>query len=60
MMRKRGNLWRWLATLGGMLGVGVAIALGFWQLDRATQKQQRHLAMQAQAGLVASSSRLIR
>jgi len=49
MMRKRGNLWRWLATLGGMLGVGVAIALGFWQLDRAAQKQQRHLAMQAQA-----------
>jgi len=41
MMRKRGNLWRWLATLGGMLGVGVAIALGFWQLDRASPTAHR-------------------
>lgn len=40
---------RWLATLAGSLGVGLAIALGCWQLDRAAQKQALQTAITEQA-----------
>lgn len=48
MTRKRDNLRWWLATLGGICGVVLGMALGWWQLDRAAQKKQLHLAAQAQ------------
>lgn len=49
MTRKRGNLRWWIATLCGVCGVLLGIALGLWQLDRAAQKKQLHAAAQAQA-----------
>ncbi len=39
MTRKRGNLRWWIATLCGVCGVLLGIALGLWQLDRAAQKK---------------------
>ena len=49
MPHKRDNLWWWVATAVGGLGVCVGVALGMWQLDRAAQKSQLQQAMQAQA-----------
>lgn len=49
MTRKRDNLRWWIATLCGVGGVLLGIALGLWQLDRAAQKKQLHTAAQAQA-----------
>lgn len=49
MTHKRGNLRWWLATLVGSLGVCVGIALGCWQLDRATQKMHWQATVQAQS-----------
>ena len=49
MTRKRGNLRWWIATVLGFALVGIGVALGFWQLDRAHQKKQWEAAMQAQA-----------
>ena len=48
MTHKGGNLRWWVATVVGMLGVCLGIALGLWQLDRADQKTRAQAALQAQ------------
>lgn len=49
MTRKRGNQRWWMATVLGFALVGLGVALGFWQLDRAGQKKLWEAARQAQA-----------
>lgn len=59
MTRKRGNLRWWLATVAGVIGVCVGLALGFWQLERAAQKTRLHDAMQAQSSTVTLDARAV-
>lgn len=60
MTCKGGNLRRWIATLVGVGGVCLGIALGYWQLDRAAQKTQLHAAMQAQSNTDAWDAETVR
>jgi hypothetical protein len=43
--RSRAFVW---VTLAMLIGVGVTVRLGFWQLSRADQKQAQHDAIVAQ------------
>jgi surfeit locus 1 family protein len=51
---KRAAPWRfWLTTLGALLTMATALRLGFWQLDRAAQKQSIASSQLRQAELPA-------
>lgn len=43
----------WSVTAAAVVGVGLTCALGFWQLDRAAQKEALHTAIEARALLPA-------
>ncbi len=43
----------WLLTLAALIGAGVTLSLGFWQLSRASQKEALMAAIRTQASLPA-------
>lgn len=43
----------WVVTIAALVGSGLTCALGFWQLDRAAQKEALHASTQARASMPA-------